>query len=180
MNQGRIYTPFYGEDGVIVKPGPSGGANWPPSSYDPERQTLFVCATDQPGYYSGGLTDNELAEEGEIFTGGPLALRALLHTASLPLWIWRLIRLYGATAGKIVVIVVRQQQPVDWYLLAAMTVGLLRLIQIQMQLWEFQTDAGLNTSVSVFEHEGQQYVAAFSGGNLFANSRRGDSIWLFS
>jgi len=49
-----------------------------------------------------------------------------------------------------------------------------------LQLWEFQTDAGVNTSVSVFEHEGQQYVAAFSGGSLFANSRRGDSIWLFS
>jgi len=32
----------------------------------------------------------------------------------------------------------------------------------------------------VFEYEGEEYVVAYSGGNLFANSPRGDSVWLFS
>ncbi len=47
-------------------------------------------------------------------------------------------------------------------------------------LWEFQTGSGMNSSVSSFEHNGEQYIAAYSAGNLFANSRRGDSVWLFS
>jgi alcohol dehydrogenase (cytochrome c) len=47
-------------------------------------------------------------------------------------------------------------------------------------LWEFQTGAGMNSPVSVFEHAGKQYVAAYSAGNLFAGSPKGDSVWLFS
>ncbi len=47
------------------------------------------------------------------------------------------------------------------------------------KLWEFQTGAGMNAPVSVFEHEGKQYVVAYSAGNLFAGSPKGDSVWLF-
>jgi len=32
----------------------------------------------------------------------------------------------------------------------------------------------------VFEYEGEEYVAVYSGGNLFAGSPRGDSLFLFS
>ena len=46
--------------------------------------------------------------------------------------------------------------------------------------WEFQTGAGVNAPPSVFEHDGQQYIAVYSAGNLFAGSARGDSVWLFS
>jgi len=46
-------------------------------------------------------------------------------------------------------------------------------------LWEFQTGAGMNSTVTVFEHRGRQYVAAYSAGNLFAGSPKGDSVWLF-
>jgi alcohol dehydrogenase (cytochrome c) len=47
-------------------------------------------------------------------------------------------------------------------------------------LWAFQTGAGMNAPVSVFEHDGTQYVAAYSAGNLFAGSAKGDSLWLFA
>ena len=33
---------------------------------------------------------------------------------------------------------------------------------------------------SVFEHDGRQYVVAYSAGNLFAGSAKGDSVWLFA
>jgi glucose dehydrogenase len=36
------------------------------------------------------------------------------------------------------------------------------------RLWEFQTGAGLNAPVSIFEYEGEQYVVAYSAGSLFA------------
>ena len=47
-------------------------------------------------------------------------------------------------------------------------------------LWEFQTGAGMNAPVSIFEHNGEQYVVAYSAGNRFAGTERGDSVWLFS
>jgi alcohol dehydrogenase (cytochrome c) len=46
-------------------------------------------------------------------------------------------------------------------------------------LWEFQTGAGVNTSGSVFEHDGEQYVAILSAGNSLIGSAHGDSVWLF-
>ena len=48
------------------------------------------------------------------------------------------------------------------------------------KLWEFQTDAGVNTTVTTFEHHGKQYVVVHAGGGLFANGKRGDGIWMFS
>ena len=38
----------------------------------------------------------------------------------------------------------------------------------------------MNAPASVFEHNGQQYIAAYSAGNLFVGSPRGDSVWLFA
>ena len=45
VNGGRIFTPYIGDKGLIASPSLYGGANWPPSSYDPTRQRLFVCAS---------------------------------------------------------------------------------------------------------------------------------------
>jgi mono/diheme cytochrome c family protein len=47
-------------------------------------------------------------------------------------------------------------------------------------LWEFQTGAGMNSTVSVFEQGGKQYVVAYAAGNLFAGSAKGDNVWLFA
>jgi alcohol dehydrogenase (cytochrome c) len=47
-------------------------------------------------------------------------------------------------------------------------------------LWQFQTGAGMNAPVTVFEHNGRQHVLAYAGGNVFARSARGDSVWLFA
>ena len=58
VNDGRIFTPFVGEDPTIVKPGIWGGANWPPSSYDPRAQHLFVCASSVVGGFTGGGDPN--------------------------------------------------------------------------------------------------------------------------
>ncbi len=46
VNDGKIFTPFWTEP-IAVKPGTMGGANWPPSSYDPETHLLYVCASDR-------------------------------------------------------------------------------------------------------------------------------------
>jgi len=38
----------------------------------------------------------------------------------------------------------------------------------------------MNSPVSVFQYEGDEYVVAYSDGSLFAGSPRGDNLWLFS
>jgi len=48
------------------------------------------------------------------------------------------------------------------------------------RLWEFQTGAGMNSPVSVFQHNGREYVVAYSAGNMLQGTARGDSLWLFA
>jgi len=48
------------------------------------------------------------------------------------------------------------------------------------KLWEFMTDAGVNTTVTTFQYKGQQYVVVHAGGSVFGNGKRGDGVWLFS
>ena len=47
VNQGRIFTPFWDKP-VIVKPLGTGGANWPPSSYDPETNIFYGYSFRNP------------------------------------------------------------------------------------------------------------------------------------
>jgi len=77
VNEGRIFTPFVGADGMIVNPSLYGGANWPPSSYDPERHLLFVCASSVVGNFVGGDRDFEIPREGAHYEGGVVGFAAL-------------------------------------------------------------------------------------------------------
>ena len=47
-------------------------------------------------------------------------------------------------------------------------------------LWSFQTGAGANSTVTVFEQDGTQYLAFLAGGNALAATKHGDNLWLFS
>jgi alcohol dehydrogenase (cytochrome c) len=180
VNQGRIFTPFYGPEPVIARPSIWGGASWPPNSYDPVRETLFVCASDFAGTFSGGHFEMEPPTQDESWTGG---------RAGNP----RMPRLgqFVAMDVKTNTAVWRTQWPDQCYSGSAATAGGLvftgrndgRLMALDsdngMPLWEFQTGAGVNTAASVFEHEGQQYVAVLSAGNSLIGSAHGDSVWLF-
>ncbi|TAJ94078.1 MAG: quinonprotein alcohol dehydrogenase [Gammaproteobacteria bacterium] len=180
INEGRIFTPFYGPQGVIVNPSLYGGANWPPSSYDPVKQVLYVCASDIPGKYIGGDRDFEIPPDGVNYTGGATGFADLPRmgifaavdmTTNKLVWRnrWRDHCYSGSvtTAGG-VLFVGRN----DGRLLALNTDN-------GMPLWEFQTGAGLNAPASVFEYKGEQYVVALSAGNVLINSAHGDSVWLF-
>jgi len=46
------------------------------------------------------------------------------------------------------------------------------------RVWEFMTDAPVNSAISTFEHKGRQYLVTYAGGGLFGG-RKGDSVWLF-
>ncbi|MEP7242805.1 MAG: PQQ-binding-like beta-propeller repeat protein [Gammaproteobacteria bacterium] len=178
-NKGRIFTPFWTEP-VSVKPGTMGGANWPPSSYDPDSHLLYVCASDRistfwarqrlepPGankvYMGGSFGQAEVDDSG--------ILAALDVTTNRLVWRqqWREICYSGSvvTAGGL--------------LFVGRADGRLTALDKSngAKLWEFMTDAGVNTTVTTFEHRSKQYVVVHAGGGLFANGKRGDGIWMFS
>ena len=180
VNQGRIFTPFWTE-GVPAKPGQSGGANWPPSAYDPNTSYLYVCATDRADVFTGGETGNEIPPDGESYIGSQFG--------RVPFGASGIFSVLDMRTNKLVW---QQQWPERCYSGSVVTAGGLvfvgrsdgRLTALDSRdgalLWEFQTGTGVNAPVSVFEHRGEQYVVAYSAGNRFAGSPRGDSVWLFS
>ncbi len=180
VNEGRIFTPFFGLDGTLVKPSLWGGANWPPSSYDPQRQTLFVCASSVVGFLKGGDRNFAAPQQGERYLGGVPGYARLPRTG--------IFAAVDVTANKLRW---RFRWPEQCYSGSLATGGGLvfvgrndgRLTALDSvtgrQLWEFQTGAGMHAGVSTFEREGKQYVVAYSAGNALIGSSRGDSVWLF-
>jgi mono/diheme cytochrome c family protein len=182
VNDGRIFTPFLGSTPTIMRPGIWGGANWPPSAYDPAQQRLFVCASSVVnGYVGGGETKFVAPAAGESHLGGNMTfttiprrgiIAALDVTTNTTAWRheWTDQCYSGllATAGGL--------------LFVGRNDGRLTALDSAtgVQLWEFQTGAGMHAPVSTFERKGKQYVIAFSAGHTLIGSTRGDSVWLFS
>jgi quinohemoprotein ethanol dehydrogenase len=180
VNQGRIFTPFWKEP-IVAKPGARGGANWPPSSYDPATNLLYVCATDAANLFRGGEDDQQITPEGQRYLGSAFGGAPLPASG-----------IFAALDMKTNRLVWQQRWKDSCYSGSVTTAGGLvftgrndgRLTALNSatgkRLWEFQTGAGMNSPVSVFEHEGDEYVVAYSAGSLFAGTTRGDSVWLFS
>jgi alcohol dehydrogenase (cytochrome c) len=182
VNDGRIFTPFVGKDATIMMPSIWGGANWPPSAYDPIQQKLFVCASSVVGGYAGGGDRTfQAPTNGVSYLGGATSYTRTPRTG--------VIASLDVTTNKLAW---RYQWPEQCYSgILATGGGLLfvgrndgRLTALDSstgkQLWEFQTGAGMHAPVSTFEHNGKQYVLAFSAGSALIGSARGDSVWLFS
>jgi alcohol dehydrogenase (cytochrome c) len=164
-----------------MKPALSGGANWPPSSYNPANGHLYVCAEDRVGNYQAEEIDDARPETGDLYAAGIFGGTRMPHLGTLTA--------LDMHTNKIVW---QQQWAEPCYSGTVNSAGGLvfvgrndgRLTALDSSngelLWEFQTGAGMNSTVSIFEHDGTQYVAAYSAGNLFAGSPKGDSVWLFS
>jgi quinohemoprotein ethanol dehydrogenase len=181
VNDGRIFTPFAGKDAAIVAPGIWGGASWPPSSYDPVQQRMFVCASSViNGFTGGGNTTFAAPTAGNSYLGGATTFTRVARTG--------IIAALDVTTNRMAW---RYQWPEQCYSGTVATGGGLlfvgrndgRLTALESstgkQLWEFQTGAGMHAPVSTFEHKGRQYVLAFSAGSALIGSARGDSVWLF-
>lgn len=183
INQGRIFTPYGPDRPAMVQPSPAGSANWAPSTYDPNRQVMYICAAESAMTLQGGGSDFTIPDnlDGNMYLGGGFSnigkpqsgiISAMDMSTNTLVWQknWPDICYSGfvATAGDL--------------LFVGRNDGRLTALDIDTgeQLWEFQTGAGMNSTVSIFEDNGQQYIVAYSAGNRFAGSKRGDSLWLFS
>ena len=179
VNGGRVFTPFWDQP-VAMKPGTMGGANWPPSSYDPETRRLFVCNSDRISTFRVQVELNEPGDNvvymGGTFAQAPVDDRGIFAAVDLSTnrvaWAreWRDICFNGSTntAGGL--------------LFLGRSDGRLTALDNRNgdQLWEFMTDAGIHMSPTIFEYKGEQMVVVHAGGTAFAGSDRGDTIWLFS
>ncbi|MGH8260494.1 MAG: c-type cytochrome, partial [Steroidobacteraceae bacterium] len=178
-NHGRIFTPFWTNE-IMVKPSTSGGANWPPSSYDPTTHLLYVCASDKISTF---VVAKHLERPGpdKIYMGG--------HFAEAEANDQGIFAALDVTTNRLVW---RQQWREPCYSGSIVTAGGLlfvgrsdgRLMALDSRngarLWQFQTDAGVNTTATTFEYRGKQYVAVQAGGGVFARGKRGDGVWMFS
>ena len=179
VNNGRIFTPFWTER-IMVKPASIGGANWPPSSYDPETNLLYVCATDRISTFAVTLPLEPPVDNQPYFGGSMGGAQAADRG------------IFAALDVRTNRLAWRQQWRDSCYSGSVVTSGGLvfvgrsdgRLTALDKStgelLWEFMTDAGVNSTVTTFERRGRQYVVVHAGGGVFANGKRGDGIWMFA
>jgi alcohol dehydrogenase (cytochrome c) len=179
----EMYTPYW-KTLTILSPGPQGGTNWQPSSYNPKTHMFYVCA-------QSGITGNTAATEppGERKPGEPQPTR-LGSTLTLGGGFGQNVGSFtaiDATTGKIAW---QKKWPESCYAGSTTTAGNVvfigrndgRLIAFDAtdgrQLWEFQTGAGANNAPTIFQRNGKQYLAFYAGGNALAASAHGDNLWL--
>src|SRR5690606_19454032 len=141
---------------------------------------LYVCAQDRIGAFRAEEIDDSRPEPGELYAAGIFGGQILHRLGS-----------FAALDMRTNELVWRQHWPEECRSGSVAAAGGLvfvgrndgRLTALDSsdgrKLWEFQTGAGMNAPASVFEHRGKQYVVAYSAGNLFAGSAKGDSVWLF-
>jgi quinohemoprotein ethanol dehydrogenase len=181
---GQIFTPYW-KTLTAVTPGPQGGTNWQPSSYDPATHMIYVCA------------QNGLA----ALSAETLELQERKRGAAQPeQWGSELVQVggFGRNAGVFSAIDVSTGR-IAWqkhfadscYSGSTATAGDLVFVgrnagELQAYnarsgalLWSFQTGAGANDVPTIFQGaDGHEYVAFFAGGNALAATPHGDSLWL--
>ena len=175
-----MYTPPSTTKMTVYSPGPQGGDNWEPSSYNRKLHMFYVCAA----YQTVGVQAAENPfHPGQAYSGVG-ALSGLAWTESTGTF-----TAIDATTGKVVW---QKRWPESCYSGTATTAGGLVFVgrnagQLQAYdatngklLWSFQTGAGANGSPTFFEQDGKEYVAFYAAGNSLQASPHGDSFWLFS
>ena len=181
INGGRIFTPFWTEEAVVLKPALSGGANWAPSSYDPTTGYLYVCASDRYGRYQAVELPTEPPANGTDNIGGTSGMAEMPGLGTLSAIDMRTNKIVWQQAWPEPCAGGGTMSTASGLLFVGRKDGRLTALDSASgaSLWEFQTGAGMESSVSTFEHNGRQYVAAYSAGNALSGSVHGDSVWLF-
>lgn len=175
---GDIFTPFW-EVPITLKPGPQGGANWPPSAYNPDTEYFYVLGNDT--YFSFARQEDEAFEEGSMYIG------SIMQPVS-----------NAPQRGTVTALDVKTNKiawQVDWdsvaYSGVLTTKGNLvfvghndgRLIafnaQTGDQVWEYMMDAGANAPSVTYEIDGEQYLSIYAAGNALAGTKHGDKVYTF-
>jgi alcohol dehydrogenase (cytochrome c) len=180
----KIFTPMSSDPSSInlVANAAVGGDNWPPSSFNPEKDMYFVCSQ------SGALglvvpPEPQKYKEGETYIGSDTVVSSGFDTTGF-------LTAYDMKTGKIAW---QDEFPKEsCYSGAVTTAGGLLFVgkndgnlvaydaESGKELWHFQTGAGANATVTPFEDEGEEKIAFYAGGNSLAATAHGENLWVFS
>jgi len=175
---GKLFDPFW-EEPLTIKPGPGGGANWPPSAYSPETEYYYVLASDQ--YFGFERSEGEF-EEGSIYIGSiftPIldapsrgTVTAIDVKTNKIAWqhVWDSTAYSGVLTTKGNLVFVGHN---DGRLIAYNA-------KTGEQVWEYMMDAGANAPAITYEIDGIQYVSILAGGNSLAGTKHGDKLYTFA
>ncbi|WP_244933596.1 PQQ-binding-like beta-propeller repeat protein [Neobacillus mesonae] len=179
---GDIFTPFWDKP-VTLKPSPQGGANWPPSAYNPNTEMFYVLGNDNYFAYAHyGEEKDERFTEGKEYIGSvwqPVensphlgTVTALDIKTNKIVWQknWDTIAYSGILTTKGNLMFTGHN---DGRILAYDATN-------GKQLWEFKMDAGANAPPITYEVDGKQYISIFAAGNTLAGTTHGDKIYTFS
>jgi quinohemoprotein ethanol dehydrogenase len=171
--------PSHGGTIYAFSPGAFGGSDWPPSSYNPNTQLLYVCGQVSAQAAVAG-TQPEKVKPGEQQVGSVTTLSGADNAGVLAAIDTRSGRVVWerhladscysgtvTTAGKLV-FVGRNGGQLEAY-----------DAENGKLLWGFQTGAGANSTATVFKLGGKEVVAYYAAGNALAGSAHGDNLWLF-
>jgi quinohemoprotein ethanol dehydrogenase len=174
-----IFTPPPPGKMLIYGPGPSGGDNWEPASYNPTTHMFYVCAirtvlgveaanlpfkvgTSFAGI--GGIAGIGWSEGQGTFTAIDAASGKVVWQKN---WADPCYSGTSTSAGNLV-FVGRNDGKYQAY---NATTGKLA--------WSFQTDAGANDVGTIFQDNGQEKIALLDFGNSLMGTPHGDGVWLF-
>ncbi|MRG87147.1 outer membrane protein assembly factor BamB family protein [Salinibacillus xinjiangensis] len=179
---GDIFTPFWDEP-LTLRPSPQGGANWPPSAYNPETEYFYVLGNNNYFSFAHYADDEENTfEEGKEWLGSvwqPVentpqrgTVTAIDIKTNKIAWQkeWDTIAYSGILSTKGNLIFVGHN---DGRIIAYNATN-------GDKVWEFKTDAGANAPPITYEIDGKQYISIFSAGASLAGTKHGDKIYTFS
>ena len=167
-------------DGTRMLPGANGGQEWSPLTVNPELQYAYTVGLHQPMYYkthyspyeTGGgrlwLGSAFLAIPGEAQWGTVTAIN--LQTGKKAWQVKTDQPMVGgatATAGSLVF----TGEGNGWFKAYDAKSGAV--------LWQFYCGAGVNAAPSVFQVDGEQFVAVAAGGNFQLGYPLGDAVFVF-
>lgn len=163
-------------EGVVVAPGPFGGANWPASAYSPRTKLMYVLGTDWPFTITRAESD---AQKGQIWIGGdytpldgvePVGIISALDPATGNI-VWQR-RGPMLASGSLVT--------AGGLLFVGDTKGWFRAYDARTgePLWEFFCGAGVSGPASSFELDGHQMLAVVAAGSRYS-ALRGSALLIF-
>jgi quinohemoprotein ethanol dehydrogenase len=179
---GHIFTPYWDKP-LTLKPSPQGGANWPPSSYNPNTNYFYVLGNDNYFAYAHYGDDKKSQyKEGKEYIGsiwqpvenspqrGTVTAKDIKTNKIVWQNHWDSIAYSGilTTKGNLVFVGHNDGRIIAYD------------AKNGKQLWEFKMDAGANAPPITYEVGGKQYISIFSAGNTLAGTKHGDKIYTFS
>jgi quinohemoprotein ethanol dehydrogenase len=177
---GCIFEAFWDEP-ILIQPSGQGGTNWSPMPYSPDTGFLYVPGTIRtstfsrvPSQYSIGLRYTNGTQAPPI--GSPLSgtFTAIDGRTNKIAWQHQMPYRMGGGGGSTVTaggLLLRGEPDGNFVAVDARSGDI---------LWKFQTGFGADAPATIYEVDGDEYIAVNTGGNSIQGSAYGDAVWAFS